>query len=672
MIKKRINLKANILKCMSLIIILVMVLSACSSKTIGEAPEDGELQGGEADYILRPKIQGKGYSLSPRSFSDGDFQTFLDQVQANSEVLRWGGVIDEVIGDGENTASNLIQIARNIGVKAVIDTEFYETPEAILAASNEDKQSMIDGVAQFAKENKPDYLGLGTEINHKLDGSEEALDAYQEMFARAYEAIKAVAPETQVFITFQYEWMNGLQGGIFGGVNDINKHQFDLLEEYNMADFIGFTTYPGLIFYEPEAIPYDYYDKISDYTDLPIGFTEIGWFSHVDFGEQWESDEAEQAEFVETYFERTSQIKPVVNIWAFMYEFFEIEPFTTMSFFDDQGKEKAAFSVWENISRYPEDLKPYRERPLYFMSRKDRPEGELYEMDIYNNIKRLTYNEVHENNVALSNDGTKLAYHGGVESDLLSYDIYILDMNRNETTRLTDNNILDGHPDWSPDDKKLIYAAFDDGNGKPFATADLYTIDVHTKEKVRLTDSENEENDPEFSPNGELIVYKSTDHSGESAKEEIYIMNADGSNQRRLTNVEGWVSDHDPSWSKSGGLIIFERFEGTRPWFDVAVLDNLLTDIDHLTPWNIYAVNLSGKTIKLNHQEGRVINFLPVFIPDDEMQNIYVFIQTEFYVEDELVVGTKKRLMFSQLSTTVVKPYVPYYDYFDTIEYFDF
>ncbi len=652
-------IKKNIMRTYITILLmgLILFLSGCQ--------ED------EPDKENPNRIIGKGYSISPKSFEEEDFKHFLELVKDNSEVLRWAGVIEEVIGENASSAANTIQIAKDHGLTAVIDTQFYETPEEILSATEEEKMAMIEGVSKFCLDYKPLYLGLGTEINHKFDGHTEAIEAYAIMFEQAVTRIKDVSPETQVFVSFQYEWMNGYHGGIFGGTKDINSTQFDLLDLYNSADFIGFTTYPGLIFYEPDAIPYDYYDKISQHTDLPVAFTEIGWYSHVDFGQPWESSEDEQADFVDVFFERTNTIKPVLNIWAFMFEFFDIEPFTTMSFFDATGREKLAFKVWESYQAYPEDETTYRDVPIYFMSRHDHPQGELYLLDLNNNIRRITYNETHENNLALSNDGLKLAYHGGQESDPLSWEIFILDLETMETLQLTDNRLLDGHPDWSPDDSKIVYASFDDGNGQASAMADIYTIDLYSNEVTRLTDSEEEDNDPEWSPDGTMIVYKSTENTGQAAREEIYVMDADGSNKKRLTTVEGWMSDHDPSWSADSQLIAFERFEGSRQWFDIANHELLVENVGELTPWNTYVVALTGNLLQLTNEEVGGISFLPVFYPSMEDPNLFLYIQTRFDIEEGVIVASHKDLMYKNMSTSRTGVFVPYNEYFDTMEYFD-
>ena len=76
---------------------------------------------------------------------------------------------------------------------------------------------------------------------------------------------------------------------------------------------------------------------------------------------------------------------------------------------------------------------------------------------------------------------------------------------------------------------------------------DVWTIDADGTDLTRLTRAPYPEFDPSWSPDGMEIAFRS-ERSGEP---EIWIMNADGTGQRRLT--EGL----SPAWSPDGSLIAF-------------------------------------------------------------------------------------------------------------------
>jgi Tol biopolymer transport system component len=235
---------------------------------------------------------------------------------------------------------------------------------------------------------------------------------------------------------------------------------------------------------------------------------------------------------------------------------------------------------------------------IVFMSKADSPEGELYLLDKNGDITRLTNNNRHENNPAISFDGKKVAFNGGDENNQLTWEIYILDLDTGEETQLTTNNVIDAHPDWSPDNNNIVFGSFRDTQGNPSGTANIYVMNNNGTGLTQLTNSSWEDNDPEWSPDGTRIVFKSTRNTQLSGLEEIYIMNSDGSAPKRLTTTSGWQSDHDPSWSPNSDKILFTRFEGDRIWYDVT---NFAEDWEELTPWNVHRVYLSGNVERLTN-----------------------------------------------------------------------
>jgi Tol biopolymer transport system component len=81
---------------------------------------------------------------------------------------------------------------------------------------------------------------------------------------------------------------------------------------------------------------------------------------------------------------------------------------------------------------------------------------------------------------------------------------------------------------------------------------DVWTIDADGTDLTRLTHSPWPEFDPSWSPDGTQIAFRS-ERSGEP---EIWLMNADGKGQRRLT------AGLSPAWSPDGSLIAFSGMEG--------------------------------------------------------------------------------------------------------------
>ena len=302
---------------------------------------------------------------------------------------------------------------------------------------------------------------------------------------------------------------------------------------------------------------------------------------------------------------------------------------------------------------------------IVFISKADSPEGELYLLDKNGQITRLTNNDRHENNPAISFDANKIAFNAGDEENQLSWEIYTLDLSTGEETRLTNNNVIDAHPDWSPDDSKIVFGSFRDAQGNPSGTADIYLVNNDGSALTQLTNSSWEDNDPEWSPDGTKIVFKSTRNTQQGGREEIYVMNSDGSEPQRLTATSDWQSDHDPSWSPDSEYIIFTRFEGNKIWFDVA---NFSEEWEELTPWNVHRVDLNGNVKRLTNSNDAGWGI--ILWSADGSQILFGTIE---WITDSSnhVIGGNHRLMLMDIDGTNQRQLLPDDDHTGTLEYFD-
>ena len=106
-------------------------------------------------------------------------------------------------------------------------------------------------------------------------------------------------------------------------------------------------------------------------------------------------------------------------------------------------------------------------------------------------------------------------------------------------------------------DPNTARAAYPGGNGKiAFVSGrdgnnEIYVMNADGTDQTRLTDNPAYDSGPSWSPDGTKIAFD-TDRDG---NREVYVMNADGTNLINITNHP--ASDHHPDWSPDGTKILF-------------------------------------------------------------------------------------------------------------------
>jgi TolB protein len=108
-------------------------------------------------------------------------------------------------------------------------------------------------------------------------------------------------------------------------------------------------------------------------------------------------------------------------------------------------------------------------------------------------------------------------------------------------------SFLGANPSMSSDGKLIVYASPRSGHG------DIYVTQLDRLMTRRVTSDGNYEGFPKFSPDGKAIAFSREDHG----IGHIWIMNADGSGSRQLT--QGQEDDFGPSFSPDASRIVFSR-----------------------------------------------------------------------------------------------------------------
>lgn len=224
-------------------------------------------------------------------------------------------------------------------------------------------------------------------------------------------------------------------------------------------------------------------------------------------------------------------------------------------------------------------MKLHGEKPIFttkvaFVSNRDGND-EIYMMDYDGaNPTRITFNKIKDYMPAWSPDQRTIAFTsyraGG--ANLYLRNIY------EGTETLVSNKGTNYAGAFSPDGKRLAFCSTmtEDGN------AEIYVLDIATMRTRRLTFNSATDTAPTWSPTGREIAF-TTDRLG-AGSPQIYVMDAEGSNVRKVSFGGNY---HDaPAWAPTGDRIAYVSRVENR--FDLYVLNLRTNQIVKLTESNAF------------------------------------------------------------------------------------
>ena len=179
---------------------------------------------------------------------------------------------------------------------------------------------------------------------------------------------------------------------------------------------------------------------------------------------------------------------------------------------------------------------------IAFVSNRDGND-EIYVMNADgSNVTRITNHPEADNDPAWAPDGNRIAFHSARDRNS---EIYVMNADGSGPVNLTNNLSSDLEPAWSPDGNRIAFRSNRSGNDE------IYLMNADASGVVQLTHHAAEDSSPSWSPNGSKIAF-SSDRDGHP---EIYVINIDGSGLTRLTHHP--EPDFQPVWSPDGSKIAF-------------------------------------------------------------------------------------------------------------------
>jgi Tol biopolymer transport system component len=247
------------------------------------------------------------------------------------------------------------------------------------------------------------------------------------------------------------------------------------------------------------------------------------------------------------------------------------------------------------------------------------------EVRFLSNVRQLTYEGRRSGEGYFAPDGRNLIFQSEREPDNPFYQIYLLDLERGDSHRVSPGTGKTTCAFFRPNSDEVLFASthLDVGTkAKQKAELDFrasgkerryswdydeqFDIFVSKRDRTqlrRLTTSHGYDAEAAYSPDGRKIVFTSLRDAYPAAKlsdvdkkhletdpaffGEIYIMNADGSGQKRLTFAPGY--DGGPFFSPDGRRIIWRRFDENGTVADIYTMKVNGSDVRRLTDFGCMA-----------------------------------------------------------------------------------
>ena len=155
-----------------------------------------------------------------------------------------------------------------------------------------------------------------------------------------------------------------------------------------------------------------------------------------------------------------------------------------------------------------------------------------------------------------SPNGEQIAFVGGIPP-AERIDLFTINTDGSNLTRLTNGPQGEGNIAWSPDGQKILYTY----SNQDSAT-DLALIDVKSQVSYLLTSTKGAEFDPTWSPDGKQIAYLYVPSPNQPV--ELWVMDADGKNPKQLNLSRRLLLGGNIDWSPDGQWIAFVSEENSR------------------------------------------------------------------------------------------------------------
>lgn len=271
--------------------ILLLASLACNGGGAPPPPENSIFDSGKTAYGFFPS--------PPEATLESIFQLYEDMSAHGDFVLIQQNTAWEDFAEGgtESESKTRTDLINQVKLARQNDLEYIFVIDAL---NGLDRKNFIglpaDWEANFANPNvrsayrnyalwvartfQPRYLGLASEINTYMDAHPDDAGNFISLYNEIYALVKAEAPETQIFVTFQWDDLNNMFPQPEEGNRQRLSPNWEQIEAFEPnLDLWVISTYPYFVFSNGTHIPADYYTPLLSRTGKPLAIAEGGFSS---------------------------------------------------------------------------------------------------------------------------------------------------------------------------------------------------------------------------------------------------------------------------------------------------------------------------------------------------------------------------------------------------------
>lgn len=162
--------------------------------------------------------------------------------------------------------------------------------------------------------------------------------------------------------------------------------------------------------------------------------------------------------------------------------------------------------------------------------------------------------------------------------------LWVFDLEKKEETRLTDEQVMMGDFDISPDGQRVVFTARHENRRNQAYLSEIYLLNVQDKVKTRLTDNQAPEGRLLWAPDGKTFAYTaSDDKEWELRNAKFRVMNPDTRERWIVSGAfEGNIARFE--WTPDGKSLLFTALQRTNSnLYRLDVATGQVTQLTHLT-----------------------------------------------------------------------------------------